>query len=139
MITYVLDANAVSYLIRGEGNVGVNFQRKIVHERNFYAIPYVVVYEVRRWLEDKPTKQMKLFSSQFSDLFGIVAPKSDIEPAAWNIAVGIYIDLKQKGQLIGDADILIAAYCISKNYTLVTRNDRDFKRIANLKFVNWFE
>jgi tRNA(fMet)-specific endonuclease VapC len=64
---------------------------------------------------------------------------ADIEPAAWDIAVGIYIDLKQKGQLIDDADILIAAYCMSKNYTLVTRNERDFKRIANLKFVNWFE
>ena len=139
MITYVLDANTVSYLIRGEGKAGANFQKKIVLEKNFYAIPYVVVYEVRRWLEDKPTKQMLLFSSQFSDLFGIVATKADIEPAVWNIAVEIYIDLKQKGQLIGDADILIAAYCMSKNYTLVTRNERDFKRVSGLKFINWFE
>jgi len=82
---------------------------------------------------------MKLFLSQFTGLFNIVATKADMEPAAWDIAVGIYIDLKQKGQLIGDADILIAAYCMSKNYTLVTRNERDFRRIANLKFVNWFE
>ena len=139
MITYVLDANTVSHLIRGEGNVGANFHKKIVLERNFYAIPYVVVYEVRRWLEDKPTKQMLLFSDQFSDLFGIVAAKADIESTAWNVAVEIYIDLKQKGQLISDADILIAAYCMSKNYTLVSRNERDFKRIANLKFTNWFE
>ena len=139
MITYVLDANTVSYLIRGEGNVGVNFRKKIIFERNFYAIPYIVAYEVRRWLEDRQTKQMRLFLSQFSYLFSVVAKKADIEPAAWDIAVGIYIDLKQKGQLIGDADILIAAYCMSKNYTLVTRNERDFRRVANLKFVNWYE
>ena len=139
MITYVLDTNTVSYFIRGEGNVGVNFQKKIVLERNFYAIPYVVVYELRRWLEDKPTKQMLLFSSQFSDLFDIVATKANIETTAWNIAIEIYIDLKQKGQLISDSDMLIAAYCITKNYTLVTRNERDFERIANLKLINWFE
>ena len=139
MITYALDTNTVSYLIRGEGNVGMNFRKKIVFGRNYYAIPYIVAYEVRRWLEDRQTKQMKLFLRQFNDLFSIVATKADIEPAAWDIAVRIYIDLKQKGQLLGDADILIAAYCMSKNYTLVTRNERDFERIVNLKFVNWFE
>ena len=139
MTTYALDSNTISYLIRGEGNVSVNFQNEIVIAKNFYAIPYVVAYEIRRWLEDRPTKQMILFSNQFSVLFNVVAAKADIESTAWDIAIGIYIDLKQKGQLIGDADILIAAYCMSKNYTLVTRNERDFKRIANLKFVNWFE
>ena len=51
----------------------------------------------------------------------------------------IYIALKQKGQLIGDSDILIAAYCLINDYTLVTRNSRDFKRIDGLKSVNLFE
>ena len=138
-MTYVLDSNTVSYLIRGEGNVGTNFQKEIVLAKNFYAIPYVVAYEVRRWLEDRPTKQMILFSGQFSNLFHAVESKAEMEADVWDIAVQLYVDLKQKGQLIGDADILIAAYCLSKNYTLVTRNERDFKRIANLKFVNWFE
>ena len=65
MTTYALDANTVSYLIRGGGNVSTNFKKEIVFARNFYAIPYVVAYEVRRWLEDRPTKQMMLFSNHF--------------------------------------------------------------------------
>jgi len=35
MITYALDTNTVSYLIRGEGNVGVNFRKKIVTKEIF--------------------------------------------------------------------------------------------------------
>ena len=139
MITYTLDTNTISYLIRGEGNVGANFYKEIVLTKNFYAIPQIVAYEVRRWLEDRPTRQMKVFSSQFSNLFHIVESKSEINAYVWDIAVKIYIDLKQKGQLLDDADILIAAYCLSKDYILVTRNERDFKRIANLNFVNWYD
>ena len=41
MITYALDTNTVSHLIRGEGNVGVNFHKEIIIEKNFYAIPTV--------------------------------------------------------------------------------------------------
>jgi len=53
-------------------------------------------------------------------------------------AADVYIDLKQKGQLIGDADILITAYCLANNYTLVTNNTGDFGRINGLKHVNWY-
>jgi len=56
----------------------------------------------------------------------------------WLKAADIFITLKQKGQLIGDVDILIAAYCIINNYILVTRNVNDFKRIDDFNFVNWF-
>jgi len=56
----------------------------------------------------------------------------------WDKAADIYISLKQKGQLIRDADILIAAYCLVNNYTLVTRNENDFNRINGLDYVDWY-
>ena len=57
----------------------------------------------------------------------------------WNKAAEIYISLKQKGQLIKEADILIAAYCLVNGYTLVTRNIKDFIRIDDLNFINWYD
>lgn len=42
-------------------------------------------------------------------------------------------DLRRRGQLIGDTDILIAATAIQHDLTLLTRNTRHFERIANLK------
>lgn len=40
--------------------------------------------------------------------------------------------LRQKGQVITDADILIAATCIVNDLTLVTKNKRHFARIKDL-------
>lgn len=46
----------------------------------------------------------------------------------------IYRDLKKKGKLIADIDILIGGIVANRSYTLVTR-DEDFKKIkdVNLK------
>ena len=137
--TYTLDTNTISYLFRAEGNVSTNFQKAIFEDSNPYVVPYIVVYEVRRWLQDRPTKQMQAFSQKFDVFFKVVEEEAAMGSDVWNAATQIYINLKQKGQLIGDADILIAAYCIVNEYTLVTRNERDFGRIDNLKFVNWFD
>ena len=137
MTVYALDANTISYLLRTEGNVGLNFQREILVEHNSYVIPYIVVYEVKRWLHDKPTKQLKLFSQKFDVFFSAVEEDAAMESDVWDTASQIYIKLKQNGQLIGDADILIAAYCIANGYTLVTKNIRDFSRIDGLKYVDW--
>jgi tRNA(fMet)-specific endonuclease VapC len=40
---------------------------------------------------------------------------------------------------MGRADLLIASIVIANRATLVTRNERHFKRIANLKVVNWVD
>lgn len=42
-------------------------------------------------------------------------------------------DLRRKGQIIGDFDILIAATAIHHNLTLITRNFRDYIRIPDLQ------
>jgi tRNA(fMet)-specific endonuclease VapC len=42
-------------------------------------------------------------------------------------------DLRQRGQLIGDPDILIAATALHFRLTLVTRNRQHFGRIAGLQ------
>lgn len=42
-------------------------------------------------------------------------------------------DLRRRGQIIGDPDILIAATAIQHDLMLVTRNLRDFQRIQGLR------
>ena len=49
----------------------------------------------------------------------------------------IYNSLKKKGQLINDADILIASIVKSHKATLVTNNTSHFSRIEGLKVENW--
>ncbi len=57
------------------------------------------------------------------------------------IAANTYGDIRQKlekrGELIGPLDLLIAAHALSKNLVLITNNEKEFKRVKNLKVRNW--
>ena len=49
----------------------------------------------------------------------------------------IRFDLKQKGNLIGANDLLIAAHAMSRNIVLVTNNTKEFERVQGLRLENW--
>ncbi|MDY6993257.1 MAG: type II toxin-antitoxin system VapC family toxin [Pseudomonadota bacterium] len=48
-------------------------------------------------------------------------------------------DLERKGLIIGSNDLLIAAHALSQGMTLVTNNEKEFRRINGLKIVNWVD
>ena len=134
---YALDANIISYFLKGTGEVEECFDREIIRAGNTYVIPPVVIYELRRWLHDNPTPNLLKFAKELDALYRSVRNRAEMSAASWEKAAEIYIELKQKGKLIDEADIFIAAYCIVNNYVLVTNNTRHFERIAGLKHVNW--
>ena len=45
--------------------------------------------------------------------------------------------LREKGMMIGNMDMLIAAHALSLKATLITNNSREFQRIPDLKLENW--
>jgi tRNA(fMet)-specific endonuclease VapC len=45
--------------------------------------------------------------------------------------------LESKGESIGGNDLLIAAQALTLGYTLVTDNEREFRRVEGLKVENW--
>jgi tRNA(fMet)-specific endonuclease VapC len=47
------------------------------------------------------------------------------------------VDLQRRGELIGPLDLLIAAHALSLDATLVTNNEREFRRVAGLRVENW--
>lgn len=49
----------------------------------------------------------------------------------------IHSDLERKGTPIGPLDTLIAAHAKSLNCTLVTNNEKEFRRIEGLQVENW--
>jgi tRNA(fMet)-specific endonuclease VapC len=54
-------------------------------------------------------------------------------------AAAIYADLQLRGELIGDADILIAATALEHGLAIATGNIVHFERIPGLQVVNWRE
>ena len=49
----------------------------------------------------------------------------------------IRMSLESKGMPIGPMDLLLAAQAKSRNLTLVTNNEKEFKRIDSLRIENW--
>lgn len=47
--------------------------------------------------------------------------------------------LESKGKPIGPLDTLIAAQAVARDFTLVTNNEREFRRVAGLHVENWAE
>lgn len=48
-------------------------------------------------------------------------------------------DLERSGTPIGPLDTVIAAHALSLALTVVTDNEREFRRVAGLKVQNWAE
>jgi tRNA(fMet)-specific endonuclease VapC len=49
----------------------------------------------------------------------------------------IRAELAARGEMIGNNDLWIAAHAISAGLVLVTNNEREFRRIRELKLQNW--
>ena len=45
--------------------------------------------------------------------------------------------LAKRGQLIGPVDLLLAAQATARDLTLVTNNEREFRRMPGLALINW--
>ena len=48
-------------------------------------------------------------------------------------------ELESKGEMIGNNDLWIAAHALAAGLTLVTNNEKEFRRVRGLKVQNWAE
>ena len=69
---------------------------------------------------------------------------SNIEIASFDVEAAnaygkVRADLESKGTPIGPLDTMIAGHALSRGYTLVTNNTREFARVSDLKIENWAE
>jgi len=65
-----------------------------------------------------------------------------LEIAAYDLAAAlrygeVRADLAKRGQPIGPLDTEIAAHALSLGVTLITNNEREFRRVKGLSIENW--
>ncbi|WP_371851441.1 PIN domain-containing protein [Sphaerospermopsis reniformis] len=97
------------------------------------AISGITYYEVQRGLlRSNATKKLALFA-QFCQDYPVLF-LDDLR--IFQKASEIHADLTNKGKIIQDADILIAATAIVHNLILVS-HDSDLTRVNDLQLENW--
>jgi len=67
------------------------------------------------------------------DIFPVIETSSSILECFGSIKAG----LSKKGITVDDFDLLIGSTAITCGYTLVTNNEKHFRKIPDLKIVNW--
>ena len=75
---------------------------------------------------------------QLSELAGLV-PIMALPLDAGEFYGAIRAALEAKGEMIGNNDLWIAAHAKAVGLTLVTNNEREFRRIQGLKVQNWVD
>jgi len=129
---YALDSNIISYMLKEDADVIIRY-RQAFDDGIDFVIPPIVFYEVQRGLLAKKLNKRLV---KFNELCQKIKQR-EFDMSVWQKAAQIYASLSQQGNLIDDADIFIAAFCIANGYTLITNNTRHFKHIYGLQFVNW--
>lgn len=129
---YVLDTSIITAILKDNERVKERVQKLQLEGREI-LINGISYYEIKRGLlAINATARLTKFEL-LCKIFGVVLLD---ERNIFDIASEIYSDLKQKGLLIEDADILIASVALHKGFILVS-GDSDFNRIPNLKLENW--
>lgn len=90
-------------------------------------------YEILRGLKAKNASRQQISFEKFCAANSILYITEEVILKA----ADVYADLYQRGELIGDADILIAATAITADCSLATNNERHFSRISDLRTENW--
>lgn len=126
------DTNILTAYFKGHPKV---VHKMAVYQKQFGSLKLNILsyYELLRGYKDLGSAEKLRRFREFASKCEILG----IDSAVMEKASDIYVELKQAGRLIEDADILIAAIAIVNNLVLVTDNVRHFNRIKGLQVENW--
>jgi tRNA(fMet)-specific endonuclease VapC len=129
-----LDTNIISAFLKKDLRV-VSRVSGYLESFDRLTINIISYYEILRGLKDLGNEEkLKKFEEFVQENEFISIGKDAVIKAA-----EIYAYLKKQGNLIEDADILMASIAIVENLVLVTNNIKHFERIEGLATENWLE
>jgi tRNA(fMet)-specific endonuclease VapC len=126
----MLDTDAVSYVFRGIGQVSAHIVQHLPSELCMSAI---TVAELRYGADRRKSKKLHRMISDFASSITVAA----FDEACADQFGRIASDLASRGEPIGETDLLIAAHAMVLRLTLVTNNEKHFRRVEGLDVVNW--
>ncbi len=132
MIRYMLDTDICSYIIKERPLLVLERFKQVKMEQ--ICISVITYAELIYGVENSSSKKVnRAVIDDFSRYLDIINWDKKAAEHYGNIRAC----LQSKGTIIGAMDMMIAAHSRSKNMTLVTNNDKHFKRVPKLRVENW--
>jgi tRNA(fMet)-specific endonuclease VapC len=133
-VTFVLDTNAFSALMKGDPLVLERLKQKSKEE---VSVPQPVLAEIAYGLERLPKSKRKEALQERFELL-----QAELARSNWSDEVSasfgtIKATLERRGQRIEDFDIAIAAHALARGEVLVTANLDHMARVPGLTVEDW--
>lgn len=130
MTRYLLDTNHISMLVHQPES---RCAQRVYEAREQIFTSVIVIAEIRFGLAKSPSRRL-------AELTGPILESIVVEP--WSQPADdhygrIRAELERKGMPIGANDLFIAAHALALDATLVTANEREFRRVPGLRVENW--
>ncbi len=130
----LIDTNILSAFMRGNGAVRCKFEQYLqIH--NTLTISVITYYEIMRGIKSLSNPRKMEAFQEFMSVCEIEEIDSDVAEQA----ADIYDTLRREGELIEDADILIASTALSRGLSVVTDNEKHFNHISGITIENWLD
>jgi len=129
---YLLDTNIIIYTIKNKYDA---IKRKIEFAGvNNVCVSALTVAEMEHGAaKSMNPERARVIMYEFLTPFEII----DFDTRAAECYGRIRANLEKNGNIIGPIDLLIGATALSRKYTVVTNNVKEFNRIDGLMIENW--
>jgi len=134
MTRYLLDTNICIYIRQKRPQAVLKrFEKLTVGDAAISAITYgELVYGAER----SPAMHREAYRKLLAELVEFL-PVLPMPKDAGDAYGTLRESLERNGQVIGNNDLWIAAHAKAEGLTLVTNDEREFKRVHGLKTENW--
>jgi tRNA(fMet)-specific endonuclease VapC len=129
---YLLDTNICIYIRQKRPDEVLRRFRKL---RPGEAALSVITYGELLYGAAK-SRQRVAALEQLREL-GNLLPALSLPETAAEVYGTIRAELEVKGAMIGNNDLWIASHAVASGLTLITNNEREFRRVRGLKMQNW--
>lgn len=131
---YMLDTNMIIYLLKNKP-VEVAERLNMLSSDDEMCMSFITYAELLKGAERSVRKAQVL--KQIKQLIQSIQVKFDLDAGICQHYATHFTSLKEAGTQIDANDLWIACHALAAGATLVTNNEREFKRVINLKIENW--
>jgi len=131
VMKFLLDTDTCIYALKQNGNI---LRQLLSTPREDVAVSVITEAELRTGAakSSAPVKTLHLIENFLRPLTLIDFTSDDAIAYA-----GVRARLERAGTPIGPLDTLIASQAVARRLTLVSNNEREFRRVAGLNVENW--
>jgi tRNA(fMet)-specific endonuclease VapC len=128
---YLLDTDTIIYALKGHPEVTSRFSAEAARPKALSVVTYGELFYGAMKSAAPQANLAKV--RRVAELFPVI----EVSRAIMETFGSLKAELRPRGTVVDDFDLVIAATALALNYTLVTNNERHFRPIPGLHLANW--